>query len=189
MGVLRRRFRRSKIGLEPDDAVQSLVNLIQTIVDTGGTVVVPANATGIVSHVYLKRMLGNQNLKPTLAYGQSVTEPGFHIMDTPTGHAVETLTGLGGTGVDVMFAHVVGHPLQSHRMIPLIQATTDETTRLLYQDDLDLAPADENRTPENFAIQMLEVILEVASRRYTPKLYGRGNTDFQFTRGLLGISM
>ena len=177
------------IGKITDGAVQSLVNLIQTIVDTGGTVVVPANATGIVSHVYLKRMLGNQNLKPTLAYGQSVAEPGFHIMDTPTGHAVETLTGLGGTGVDVMFAHVVGHPLQSHRMIPLIQATTDETTQLIYQDDLDLTVSDGNWTPENFAIQMLEVILEVASRRYTPKLYGRGNTDFQFTRGLLGISM
>jgi hypothetical protein len=36
---------------------------------------------------------------------------------------------------------------------------------------------------------MLERILEVASRLYTPKLYGKGNTDFQFTRGLLGVSM
>ena len=71
-------------------------------------------------------------------------------MDTPTGHAVETLTGLGGTGVDVMFAHVVGHPLQSHRMIPLLQATTDETTQSFYQDDLDLTSADENSTPEDF---------------------------------------
>ena len=177
------------IGKITDDAMQSFVNLIQTVVGAGGTVVVPANATGIVSHVYLKRVLGVQNFTPTLAYGQSVTKPGFHIMDTPTGHAVETITGLGGTGVDVMFAHVVGHPLQSHRMIPLIQATTDETTRLLYQDDLDLAPGDGMWTPEKFAVQMLEVILEVASRRYTPKLYGRGNTDFQFTRGLLGISM
>ena len=177
------------IGKITDDAVQSLVSLIQTIVGAGGTVVVPANATGLVSHGYLKRVLGNQHLKSTLAYGESAAEPGFHIMDTPTGHAVETLTGLGGTGVDVMFAHVVGHPLQSHRMIPLIQATTDATTQSIYQDDLDLTSADENWTPEDFTTQMLKIILEVASRRYIPKLYGRGNTDFQFTRGLLGISM
>jgi altronate dehydratase len=177
------------VGKIADGAVQSLVYLIQTIVAAGGTVVVPANATGLVSHAYLKGVLGDQHLKSTLAYGQSVAEPGFHIMDTPTGHAVETLTGLGGTGVDVMFAHVVGHPLQSHRMIPLLQATTDETTQSFYQDDLDLTSADENSTPEDFTTQMLKIILEVASRRYIPKLYGRGNTDFQFTRGLLGISM
>ena len=179
----------TSIGRVADNAAQSLVYLIQTIVGAGGTVVVPANATGLVSHVYLKQVLGDLSLKPTLAYGQSVVEAGFHIMDTPTSHVVETLTGLGGTGVDVMFAHVVGHPLQSHRMIPLIQATTDETTRSFYHDDLDLTPADEDWTPEDFSKQMLQIILEVASRRYTPKLYGRGNTDFQFTRGLLGISM
>jgi len=28
-----------------------------------------------------------------------------------------------------------------------------------------------------------------ASREYTPKLFEAGNTDFQFTRGLLGVSM
>jgi len=31
--------------------------------------------------------------------------------------------------------------------------------------------------------------LEVASRQYIPKLFAKGNTDFQFTRGLLGISL
>lgn len=179
----------TSIGKVSNNAAQSLVNVIQTVVGEGGTVVVPANATGLVSHAYLNRVLGDQILKPTLAYGQRVAEAGFHIMDTPTGHVVETLTGLGGTGVDVMFAHVAGHPLQSHRMIPLIQATTDETTRSFYHDDLDLTPTDEDWPPDEFSNQILQIVLEVASRRYTPKLYGRGNTDFQFTRGLLGISM
>ena len=168
---------------------QSLAHLTQTLVRAGGTVVAPANATFLTSPVYLESVFGDPDIRNTLAYGQSVVKPGFHIMETPTSHVVETLTGLGGTGVDTMFAHVVGHPLQSHRMIPLIQATTDETTQSVYQDDLDLVPTDPNWTPQDFATQMLEVILEVASRRYTPKLYGRGNTDFQFTRGLLGISM
>jgi hypothetical protein len=32
-------------------------------------------------------------------------------------------------------------------------------------------------------------VLDVASRTYVPKLYGQGNTDFQVSRGLLGISL
>ncbi len=172
-----------------DTAAQSLAQLTQTIVGSGGTIVAPANATFLTSPVYLEKVFGDQPVRNTLAYGQSAVEPGFHIMETPTDHVVETLTGLGATGVDVMLAHVVGHPLQAHRMIPLIQATTDETTRSFYQEDLDVVPAAPNWTPDSFSAQMLEVTLQVASRRYTPRLYGKGNTDFQFTRGLLGVSM
>ena len=177
-------------GKMTEDVAQSLAHLTQTIVGTGGTVVVPANATFLTSPAYVVSLFGNRHqIRNTLSYGQSIAEPGFHIMEAPTDHVVETLTGLGATGVDLMFAHVVGHPLQAHRMIPLIQATTEETTGSIYEADLDLLPADENWTPERFSVQMLETILEVASRRYTPKLYGKGNIDFQFTRGLLGISM
>jgi hypothetical protein len=36
---------------------------------------------------------------------------------------------------------------------------------------------------------MLEAVAAVASREYVPRLFEAGNTDFQFTRGLLGVSM
>ena len=177
-------------GKVTETVAQSLAHLTQTIAGAGGTVVVPANATFLTSPTYVASTLGDRSqVRNTLSYGQSISEPGFHIMEAPTDHIVETLTGLGATGVDLMLAHVVGHPLQAHRMIPLIQATMDETTREIYEADLDLLPTDADWTPEGFSAQMLESILEVASRRYTPKLYGKGNTDFQFTRGLLGISM
>ena len=74
-------------------------------------------------------------------------------------------------------------------MIPLVQVTTDETTGSIYEEDLDVVPSSDDWSPESFSSQMLDVILQVASRQYTPKLYGKGNTDFQFTRGLLGLSM
>ena len=179
-------------GKVTEGVAQSLAHLTQIIACAGGTVVVPANATFLTSPAYVAHTLGASPqvpLRNTLSYGQSITEPGFHIMETPTDHVVETLTGLGATGVDLMFTHVVGHPLQAHRMIPLIQATTEEATGAVYEADLDLLPADTNWTPKGFSAQMLESILKVASRHYTPKLYGKGNTDFQFTRGLLGISM
>ncbi|MCZ6676063.1 MAG: UxaA family hydrolase [Candidatus Poribacteria bacterium] len=176
-------------GKATEAIAQSLAHLTQTIVGAGGTVVVPANTTCLTSPAYVTRVFGDRPVRNTLAYGQSLATTGFHIMETPTDHVVETLTGLGATGVDVMLVHVVGHPLQAHRMIPLIQATADATTQSIYHEDLDLLPPQPDWTPESFSAQMLESILQVASRCYTPKLYGKGNTDFQFTRGLLGISM
>ena len=156
------------IGECPD----GLAALTRTIVRAGGTVVVPENATFLPA-------LHAPN--PTLAYGQSVEKSGLHIMETPTEQPMETLTGLAATGVALTLAHVVGAPLQSHQMVPLIQVSTDASTRDKYGDDMDLDTDDVEA--------MLACILEVASRRYTPKLHGKGNTDFQLTRGLLGISM
>lgn len=151
---------------------QALMQLITTIAAADGTVVVPSNAT------FLTESLASA---PTLAYGQRVEKNGFHIMETPTDQPTETLTGLGSTGVGLALAHIVGAPLQSHVMVPLIQVTTDSETHDQYGSDLDLTNVDVD--------EMLALIVEVASRRYTPKLHGKGNIDFQLTRGLLGVSM
>ena len=151
---------------------QSMMQLTEVIISAGGTVVVPANAT------FLSESLSSS---PTLAYGQKVEKNGFHIMETPTDQPTETLTGLGATGVELALAHIVGAPLQSHVMVPLIQVTSDSTTQNRFREDVDLTSVDVN--------EMLKLIVEVASRRYTPKLHGKGNTDFQLTRGLLGVSM
>ena len=157
-------------GEATEEVSQSLTRLTYRVIAAGGTTIVPANATFITSE-----------LSPTLAYGQRVEKAGFHIMETPTDQPTETLTGLGATGVDLALAHIVGAPLQSHVMVPLIQVSTDATTQAAYGVDLDLATADVD--------DLLALIVEVASRKYTPKLHGKGNTDFQLTRGLLGISM
>jgi hypothetical protein len=39
-----------------------------------------------------------------------------------------------------------------------------------------------------WGLRILKLVLEVASRRYTPRLLEQGNVDFQITRGLLGVS-
>ncbi len=151
---------------------QALMQLITTISTSGGTVVVPANATFLPESLFAS---------PTLAYGQRVEKSGFHIMESPTDQPTETLTGLGATGVEMALAHIVGAPLQSHVMVPLIQVSTDSKTQSVYGTDLDLASIDIDK--------ILALMVEVASRRYTPKLHGKGNIDFQLTRGLLGVSM
>ena len=156
-----------------EEVSQALMQLTHRIVAAGGTVIVPENATFLC--------YGTRSVPTTLAYGQRVEKAGFHVMETPTDQPTETLTGLGATGVDMALAHIVGAPLQSHVMVPLIQVSTDAATQSTYGADLDLETADID--------DLLALVVKVASRQYTPKLHGKGNTDFQLTRGLLGISM
>ena len=169
-----------------EDAARSLANVTRAVVGVGGSVVVPERAAVLSSQAYLDDVLGDREVRNTLAYGQPSGKPGLHVMEAPTDHWIETATGLGATGVEVMLAHVSGHPLQAHRMIPLVQASSDPQTISDHAEDLDVLLEED---PEAWSEQMLEVVAAVASREYTPKLFGSGNTDFQFTRGLLGVSM
>ena len=164
-----------------DGVSESLTQLTHRIVAAGGTVIVPTNAGWLSVAVSRQQSAVHLTNTPTLAYGQRVEKAGFHVMETPTDQPTETLTGLGATGVDMALAHIVGAPLQSHVMVPLIQVSTDTTTQSNYGSDLDLLTAHVDG--------LLALIVEVASRQYTPQLHGKGNTDFQLTRGLLGVSM
>ena len=179
-GLEHLRIAVTSTGEATEEVSQSLTQLTHRVVAAGGTVVVPANAEWLsaISSQQSAVLLADT---PTLAYGQRVEKAGFHIMETPTDQQTETLTGLGATGVDLALAHIVGAPLQSHVMVPLVQVSTDAETQANYGADLDLTSTDVD--------ELLALIVEVASRQYTPKLHGKGNTDFQLTRGLLGISM
>jgi altronate dehydratase len=171
-----------------NEAALSLAQVTLVVANSGGTVVVPERAAVLSSPAYLEAVLGDIPVENTLAYGQAVPsgKPGLHVMEAPTDHWVETATGLGATGVEVMLAHVGGHPLQAHRMIPLVQASSDSETLEKHAEDLDVLLEGD---PSGWTEQLLETIAAVASRAYVPRLFEAGNTDFQFTRGLLGVSM
>lgn len=156
------------------------------LVNQGGTVVIPQNAALLQTTDYTDAVLVDGLANASLAHGQPVEESGFYIMETPTDHWVENLSGLGATGMELMLAHVEDHPLQGHPLVPLLQISTIKTTQALYGADIDL---DLSTNIEDGAQQLLDLLIETASRRYRPKLAGLDNTDFQITRGLLGISM
>ena len=171
-----------------DEAAESLAEITLAVVGSGGTVIVPERAALLSLPAYLEAVLGDRPVENTLAYGQAVPvgKQGLHVMEAPTDHWVETATGLGATGVEVMFAHVAGHPLQAHRMIPLLQVSSDAETLEKHAEDLDVLL---ERAPSEWTEQILRTVAAVASREYVPRLFEAGNTDFQFTRGLLGVSM
>jgi altronate dehydratase len=173
-------------GTLSDEAAQAFSELTRQIVAAGGSTVLPQN-TGLLSNAnYLQSTLGDQAALPTLAYGEPMHTNGLHIMETPTAHWVETLTGLGATGVDLIVAYIGEHPLQTHPMIPLLQITDRPDVHNAYGPDLDLWL---NGSPDAWPTQILAQIAAVAEQAYAPRLYQLGNIDFQVTRGLLGVSM
>ena len=164
----------------------NLAKVTQAVAGAGGTVVVPHNSPLLSSEAYLHLTLGTHSLEPSLAYGQRARTAGFHIMETPTDHWVETLTGLGATGVEIFLAHVGEQPVQGHPLVPLLQVSAEPSVQESYSDDLDLLL---EGNPAQWSDTILQRVLELASRRYTPKVLLQGNNDFQLTRGLLGVSL
>lgn len=167
----------------PDALVRQATALTALIVGAGGSVVVPANS-GLLAHGDYHGMLPSSD--PTLPYGDVVRIAGFHIMETPTRHWVETLTGLAATGVELIIALTHERPMQAHPFVPMLQVTADANLFATYRDDLDLLMAGEETA---WPTQLLALSAEVLEGRYEPKLAGKGNFDIQFTRGLLGVSL
>ena len=189
---------RQRVGLEalrvailaptspPPEVISSLAVCVRTLAASGGTVILPQNDRLLLAPEFASAVLDEAGFRATLAYGQQPPRTGLHVMETPTAHPVETLTGLGACGVEVMVAYVEGMARQAHPMIPLLQITADQATAQGCEADLDLVLEGE---PGNWTQHILERVLEVASGNYQPQMWRHGNTDFQVTRGLLGVSM
>ena len=162
-----------------------LAALVRLVVEGGGTVVVPGNSVLWTMAEFSTGLL-TESPAPTLEYGQAFREHGLHVMDTPTEHPVETLTGLGATGVEIILALVDRHPLQSHPMIPTLQIADRARAAGAWANELDLVL--DAASPEAMKT-LLNLISATASRVYTPKISWRNFADFQMTRGLEGISL
>ncbi len=176
-------------GEVPAAAARAFAALAAGVVAAGGTVVLPETGGLGASRVFREALLASPDAwRASLAYGQPVPSPGLHVMDSPTEAPVEVITGLGGTGVEIMLAHVSDAPLEAHPMIPLLQVSASEAPRRQFAGDLDLA-LDPSVSTRAACDALLALVADAASRRYTPKLWGSGITSFQLTRGLLGLSL
>ena len=159
------------------------------LVASGATVVVPDNA-GLLPNGGFRNAAFPDGTVPraSLAFGQPANEAGFHVMEAPTENPVETFTGLGATGVELMLCHIGSNPLQGHPMFPLVQVTADPAVARRYAGDLDRVLVPE-RDVADIVGELAALVADVASCRYRPKLWSRGVTEFQLTRGRLGLSM
>ena len=164
----------------------SLSQATRAIVSAGGTVIVPETAGLLSETSFLAETVEEPVQQPSLVHAQPPIEAGFHIMEMPSQHWVETLAGLGATGVDVIIAHLGDYPMQAHPLIPVLQITGEMGMRERYGTDMDLVLAGDT---DQWSATVIDLITQTAAGNYTPRLTQQGNIDFQITRGLLGISM
>lgn len=182
-----------RIGLASFGEIPPLVSeafemLIRSIVEAGGSVVVSENASLLSGSTFLARLLGAGAEHPaaSLAYGQRLVHDGLHIMDTPTQHPVETTTGLGATGADILIvvdnrAASVAHPL-----IPVVHCGYGKDPSGDRDCDLFL---DLNREPLELANSLLQACSRAFGGTISDEKKQSNRTDFQVTRGWLGVSL
>ncbi len=170
----------------PQGAAEAMEKLTRWIAGSGGLVVAPASDALLAEPVFVDGGLVGIEPRPSLSYGERAPGPGLHIMETQTEHWTETLTGIAATGVELMLAHAGEHPLQGHPLVPLLQFSADKHVQMHFGQDLDLVL---DGDPADWAAQLLDLLARAASRRYEAKARRQGNADFQFSRGLLGVSM
>lgn len=164
------------------DAATSLARLSGWIVAAGGTLVLPENDGLLQSKAYVDAVLGAMPPKASLAMAQRFGKGGFHIMAAATQDSTEIVTALGATGVEIMLAHVDEHPVQGNPIVPLLHLSEGSGR---FGADMDLVPAGPAETwPE----QLLDLLVRTASRETVAKSTALGNTGFQISRGLLGVS-
>ena len=174
----------------PEAAGEVFGRLAAGLVAAGATVVVADNPGLLGSPAFREAAFppGAGVPAASLAFGQPADERGFHVMEAPTENPVETFTGLGATGVDIMLCHVGRTSVQAHPMIPLVQVTADASLAERCAGDLDRVLT-LDRSAESLVEELAVLVTDAASRRYLPRLWSRGVTEFQLTRGRLGLSM
>ncbi len=159
-----------------------LAQCARAIASQGGLVVVPAHAD------VARSLAGSQQQQPTLAYAQRSQEHGLHLMECPTVHWVEILSGLGATGVDLILVHVDQYPVQGHPLIPTLQMATDLPEASGWRGDLDLV-WNSGDNPEDRMQDLFNIVSDVLSGRHQARSMQTGNVDFQITRGPTGLSL
>jgi len=150
----------------------------------------PENSPLLSAETFLDSSIGEGPHLPSLEYGQSladaVDQSGLHIMETPTEHWAETLTGLGGVGVEAILAYVGSHPIEGHPLVPVLQVTSSESPLNQFAADMDAVLEGD---PESWPQILADLLTQTLGGQRQPKAMRAGNIEFQFTRGLLGVSL
>jgi len=172
-------------GVLTDAIVHHMASLTRMIVAAGGSVVIAENDPLLLHPIFADEVLGNQPAKPTLDYAQVMNQPGFHVMFMTTRQWSEMLTGIGAAGVELILAHVSDHPMSGHPLLPVLQVTANPDISPAYETDLDAVLTES----DDWTQQLLDLVVDTLARRYSPRLSQSGDTQFQITRGLLGVSL
>ena len=171
----------------PTTAADALAELGGWVVTAGGTVMVPAGGALLGHRAFRQHAFGTDDpVQPTLAHGQRPAAPGWHVMRTPTTDQVETASGLGAGGVQLLVVHVAGGTVSGQRLVPVVRVSADPATVQRFGPDLDASlHGDASRQARTLA----DLLVCTASGTHVPRALATGDVAFQVTRGLLGTSV
>ena len=173
------------VGEAGSELAGALAELGGMLAGAGGSVVIPSGQGLAQSEVFLRRLGLEHPPGATLAYGEPIKEAGMHVMDSPDGHLIETLSGLGATGVQILLVCNALQPAQGHPILPTLQVC-EQAKRPGDSGDLSISEGADHETILRDLRRLLE---ETASGRQVPGLWEQGYSDFQISRGRLGISL
>jgi altronate dehydratase len=169
-----------------ETAAGAAARLVQWIITAGGKIVLPIH-DNLLRRPAFQAYLGlPSEPKPTLAFAQGMAQAGLHLMQTPSSHWVETVTGLVATGVEVVLALVGTRPLPGHPLVPVIEVTEETAADAIFVADLDAVLSGDSQL---WADQLLDLLLRTLSQTYAPAANRQQNVGFQITRGILGVSL
>ena len=163
----------------------AFARVARAILSAGGSVLLPEGDPLLANAGFRGALLGAVTPHATLAYGQSLTEPGLHLVQTDSDHWVENLAGLGGCGVHIFLGLVGNSPQQGHPMLPVLQVAERGVLPAAAAQDVDVLLNGDVAVDEPV---LLRVLADTVQGDYTPAANAGGFTDFQLSRGLLGVS-
>ncbi len=171
----------SSVGGLTQENAQALALIVRHLIQHGATVVIAENAALLTDETFVKNL--GATLQPTLAYAQRFTKPGLHVMQCPSDHWVETITGLGASGVEIILTFTSDRVLQGHPLLPVLQITANSK---LQAEDVDLSLT--ARTANEQAKLIFDLLLLTAEGLHLAMAWQRNNVDFQVSRGHFGVS-
>jgi altronate dehydratase len=166
-------------------AAAALARVADAILAAGGSVLLPEGDPLLAAAEFRSAVLGEVPPRATLAYGQTLTAPGLHLVATESDHWGENLAGLGGCGAHLFIGLVGATPQQGHPMLAVLQVAEPGALPPGAAADVDLVLSGEVAADEAALLGMLG---DVAEGKLLSAASAGGFVDFQLSRGLLGVS-
>jgi hypothetical protein len=155
------------------------------VLAAGGTVLFPEGDSLLASDAFRNGFLRGVDLSATLIGGQVVTVPGLHIVQTDTDHWVENITAMGASGAHVFLGAVESSSEQGHPLLPVVQVAEPGALPVNAIADVDLVL---DGIPGADEAALARILVGTLQGDYMPVASAGGFTDFQLTRGLLGVT-
>ena len=171
------------------NAAACFAELARGLAAASATVVITAHSCFAKDETFRQHLIApGETFRSTLEYGEFPTRSGLHVMDMTVEDELETVTGLGAAGVDIMIHYAGDATAPSHPMVPLLQVSAEADVVGRYGGDLDLS-LNGTDSIEASIEQLRDLIERTARGEYRPRVRERGTVGFQLSRGPLGISL